>query len=97
MPSERDSVPLLDLHDLPDRLDKGQRLLGLDIGEKTVGLAISDSALSIASPIDTIRRGKFAADARTLATLCEERRVGGLVLGLPVNMDGSEGPRCRPC
>lgn len=88
-------MPLLDLHDLPDRLAKGQRLLGLDIGEKTVGLAISDSALSIASPVDTIRRKKFTADARTLKALCEERRVGGLVLGLPVNMDGSEGPKCQ--
>ena len=88
-------VPQLDLRHLPDRLAKGERLLGLDIGEKTVGLAISDSALSIASPVDTLRRRKFTADAQALAEICRERRVGGLVLGLPVNMDGSEGPRCQ--
>ena len=88
-------MPQLDLRHLPDRLAKGERLLGFDIGEKTLGLAISDSALSIASPVDTIRRRKFTADAQALAEICRGRRVGGLVLGLPVNMDGSEGPRCQ--
>ncbi|MFQ6017945.1 MAG: Holliday junction resolvase RuvX [Kiloniellaceae bacterium] len=83
------------LPDLPGYLGPGQRLLGLDLGEKTIGLAISDSALRIASPIDTIRRGKFTKDAEALKRLCRARKVGGLVLGLPVNMDGSEGPRCR--
>ena len=85
----------LQLDELPSRLNRGQRLLGLDLGEKTIGLAISDSRLSIASPLETIRRRKFRDDAAHLAEVCEERRVGGLVLGLPVNMDGSEGPRCQ--
>lgn len=79
------------LQDLP----RHTRLLGLDIGEKTIGLAISDSAQSIASPVETIRRSKFAKDAARLKEIIAERRVGALVLGLPVNMDGSEGPRCQ--
>ena len=85
----------LALEHLPEYLAKGQRLLGLDVGAKTVGLAISDSALSIASPLETLRRTKFQDDAKELARICAERRVGGLVVGLPVNMDGSEGPRCQ--
>lgn len=81
--------------DLPVALRRGQRLLGFDVGEKTLGLAISDATLSIASPVTTLRRGKFSADAAALKKLIAEREVGGLVLGLPVNMDGSEGPRCQ--
>ena len=81
--------------DLPEQLIRGQRLLGIDPGSKTLGLAISDAALAIASPLTTIRRGKFAQDAAQLAELCDEQRVGGLVIGLPVNMDGTEGPRCQ--
>ena len=71
------------------------RLLGLDLGSKTIGLAISDSGLAVASPIDTIRRTKFTADAAALIAVIAERGVGGLVLGLPKNMDGSEGPRAQ--
>ena len=82
-------------HDLPNHLAPGTRLLGLDLGEKTIGLAISDRGLKVASPLETIRRVKFSKDAEALAALCEDRGVGGLVLGLPVNMDGSEGPRCQ--
>ena len=76
-------------------LPRNQRLLGLDVGEKTVGLALSDPALSVASPISTIKRTKFTADANALLKLAAERGVGGLVIGLPLNMDGSEGPRCQ--
>ena len=76
-------------------LPRNQRLLGLDVGEKTIGLALSDPALSVASPIATIRRTKFTADATALLKLATERGVGGLVIGLPLNMDGSEGPRCQ--
>ena len=83
------------LDELPARLERGRRLLGLDLGEKTIGLAISDRGLTVASPLETIRRTKFTKDAEALAALCAERGVGGLVLGLPVNMDGSEGPRCQ--
>ena len=81
--------------DLPARLARGERLLGLDPGSKTIGVAVSDSALKVASPLETIRRGKFADDAARLAALCKEYRIGGLVIGLPMNMDGSEGPRCQ--
>lgn len=76
-------------------LPRGKRLLGLDLGEKTIGVAISDPSLKIASPIDTIRRTKFTEDARALGRLMAGREVGGIVIGLPVNMDGTEGPRCQ--
>jgi putative Holliday junction resolvase len=83
------------LHELPALLGRGARLLGLDVGDRTVGLAISDSGFKVASPLETINRTKFAKDAGALAELCRARKVGGLVIGLPVNMDGSEGPRCQ--
>jgi len=76
-------------------LSRGQRLMGLDVGKKTIGLALSDGSLTVASPLETIRRGKFAKDAARLCVLAEDHGVGGLVIGLPVNMDGSEGPRCQ--
>ncbi len=82
-------------HDLLDHIAPGTRLLGLDLGKKTIGLAISDRGLKVASPLETIRRAKFTKDAEALAAICQDRGVGGLVLGLPVNMDGSEGARCQ--
>jgi len=69
--------------------------MGLDVGSKTIGIALADATLTVASPLETIRRSKFARDAERLAALIAEREVGGLVIGLPVNMDGSEGPRCQ--
>ena len=72
-----------------------KRLLGLDLGSKTIGLALSDTTWRIASPLETIRRRKFSADVDKLFSLVDEHHVGGLVLGLPINMDGSEGPRCQ--
>ena len=84
-----------DLAALRTALPRHQRLLGLDLGDKTIGLALSDPGLSVASPITTIRRTKFTADAKMLLALVAERGVGGLVIGLPLNMDGSEGPRCQ--
>lgn len=78
-----------------ENLPRGVRLLGLDIGEKTIGLAVSDSGQSVASPLETIRRSKFAKDMERLKEIIAERKVGALVLGLPINMDGSEGPRCQ--
>jgi len=88
-------MPVLALNQLKESLGPGRRLLGLDLGAKTIGLAISDSGLTVASPLETLRRGKFAADAERLRRLIAERAVGGLVIGLPLNMDGSEGPRCQ--
>jgi len=84
-----------DLDLLRDRLRPGERLLGLDVGAKTVGIAISDGRLGLATPVHTLRRGKLKDDTAALRTLIAERNVGGLVIGLPVNMDGSEGPRCQ--
>ena len=88
-------MPILALTELPGALAPRQRLLGLDVGEKTIGLAISDSDFKVAAPVDTIRRTKFAADAARLAQVIAERAVGGLIIGLPINMDGSEGPGCQ--
>lgn len=88
-------MPIVDPTDLPECLAPRQRLLGLDLGTKTIGLAISDPGLVVASPLETIRRKKFTADAEVLFALVDEHGVGGLVLGLPRNMDGSEGPRCQ--
>lgn len=88
-------MPIVELQSLPELLPRGRRLLALDVGEKTIGIAIATSDLSIASPLQTITRCKFTEDAKKLAQICQEHDVGGLVLGLPVNMDGSEGPRAR--
>ncbi len=88
-------MPLVDLQDLPARIAPRQRLIGLDLGDKTIGLALSDVELTIASPLETIRRVKFTKDAEALLTLVDKLDVGGLVLGLPLNMDGSEGPRAQ--
>lgn len=71
------------------------RLLGLDVGTKTIGLALSDILWSIASPYEVILRRKFTLDARELLKIIDEFKVGGLVVGLPVNMDGTEGPRAQ--
>ena len=88
-------MPILAAAELKARLGRDQRLLGLDVGTKTIGLALSDVTRSVASPFDTIRRGKFASDGRTLLGIVEHQGVGGLVLGLPLEMDGREGPRCQ--
>src|SRR5262245_46812720 len=76
-------------------LSSGRRLIGLDLGSKTIGLALSDVTRRIASPLETIRRTKFAADARRLLDLAAEHQICGLVLGYPANLDGSEGPRAQ--
>jgi putative Holliday junction resolvase len=70
-------------------------LAGLDLGTQTIGVAVSDTFRSVATPLETIRRKKFTLDAARLKELLEARRIGGVVLGLPRNMDGSEGPRCQ--
>lgn len=69
--------------------------MGLDLGEKTIGVAVSDTARMIASPLELIRKTKFSDDAARLFTLIDGRGVGGLVIGLPLNMDGSEGRRAQ--
>lgn len=71
------------------------RLAGLDHGAKTIGLSISDANWSLATPVTTIRRTKFANDMAELIKIITERGIGGLVIGYPLNMDGTEGPRCQ--
>lgn len=89
------TAPDIPIEELPRRLPPGCRLAGLDLGTKTIGVAVSDPGLTIATPLQTIRRTKFGQDAAALLTLCGEHGVAGLVLGLPVNMDGTEGPRAQ--
>lgn len=76
-------------------LPPARGIAGLDLGTKTIGVAVSDRMLSVASPLQTIRRVKFGQDAGALLDIASAREIGGLVLGLPRNMDGSEGPRCQ--
>jgi putative holliday junction resolvase len=83
------------LEALAASIARGQRVIGVDLGSETIGLAVSDASLAIATPVTTIRRTKFTRDAEQLAALIKERQAGALVYGLPINMDGTEGPRCQ--
>ncbi|CAA9522045.1 MAG: Putative pre-16S rRNA nuclease Yqg [uncultured Sphingomonadaceae bacterium] len=76
-------------------LPSGGRLLGLDVGTRTIGLALCDAGWSFASPAETIARGKFTADLARLRALAEAQRVRGLIVGLPLNMDGTDSPRTQ--
>jgi putative Holliday junction resolvase len=71
------------------------RIMGLDLGTRTIGIALSDPTRQIATPVETVARQKFAADAARLLAIAADAQVGAIVLGLPVNMDGSEGPRAQ--
>ena len=86
---------ITDIENLPPLLAREARLLGLDVGTKTIGMALSDVTRSVATPFDTIRRSKFTADAKTIREVVEKNQVGALVIGLPLNLDGSEGPRAQ--
>jgi putative Holliday junction resolvase len=90
-------VPLLNLIDLSAACPPDTAWMGLDLGEQTIGVAVSDTTRLIASPLELIRKSKFTADAEALFRLMEARRVSALVIGLPVNMDGTEGPRAQSC
>ena len=74
-----------------------QRLLGFDPGTKTIGLALSDTSLKVATPLTTIKRKKFKDDVAEIAQIIEKNNIGGFIIGLPLNMDGTEGPRCQSC
>lgn len=78
-----------------DAIAPMQAVAGLDLGDKTIGVAVSDGFLTVATPLETIRRKKFGVDAARLLEIATERSLGGFVLGLPLNMDGTEGPRCQ--
>jgi putative holliday junction resolvase len=83
------------LCDLSRRIQPGQRLLGLDLGQKTIGLALSDTTLNVATPYETLKRDKFGIDAAKIEGIVAKECVGGLVIGLPLNMDGSDGPSAQ--
>jgi putative Holliday junction resolvase len=83
------------IEDFAAALPQVGALAGLDFGEKTIGVAVSDRMRSVATPLETIRRTKFTADAARLLEIAADRDIAGFVLGLPLNMDGSEGPRCQ--
>ena len=78
-----------------DGMARGARLFGVDLGTKTIGIAMSDVERSIATPLETIKRVKFTPDVGKMRALAERFGVGGIVMGLPLNMDGTEGPRSQ--
>lgn len=86
---------LVALEELRAATPGGARLIGVDLGSKTIGLALSDATWTIASPLETLRRGKFAVDAARLLALMDARQAGGVVLGMPVALDGGDSPRAQ--
>lgn len=88
-------MPVGYLKDMAATVPPYKRLLGLDIGDKTIGIALSDPMQSIATPLQVVNRTKFTKDILELDKIIKEFSIGGYVLGYPVNMDGTEGPRCQ--
>lgn len=88
-------MPIYSLHDIKPILKKRGRILGLDVGTKTIGLALSDVGYRIASPLSIIKRSKFSMDLEKFKKILETYAVQALVVGLPINMNGTEGPRCQ--
>ena len=88
-------MPICNPSDLKSLIKKGQRLLGLDVGTKTIGIALSDTRRIIATPLETIRRRRFREDAGRLFALAETHLAGGMVIGLPLTLAGSDGPRTQ--
>ncbi|WP_417743229.1 Holliday junction resolvase RuvX [Salipiger sp.] len=84
-----------EIQDFAAALPRDRALAGLDLGTKTIGVAVSDRLLSVATPLETVKRKKFTLDAERLLEILAKREIGGVVLGLPRNMDGTEGPRCQ--
>ena len=85
----------LSIQDFASAIGTIGALAGLDLGDKTIGIAASDGLRTVATPVETIRRKKFGVDAARLIEILDEREVKGIVIGLPLNMDGTEGPRCQ--
>ena len=81
--------------DFAQALQEGGKLAGLDVGTKTIGLAICDAGWHFAGPVETIRRAKFTQDLGTLRDFAEREKIAGLVIGLPLNMDGTDSPRTQ--
>lgn len=88
-------APILRVEELAPLLPARGSLLGMDPGTKTIGLAVSDDGRRVSTPLKTVRRTKFTADAEEILKLATERKVAAFVIGLPVNMDGTEGPRAQ--
>ena len=84
-----------DITDFATALPPMSGLMGLDFGEKTIGVAVSDRLGGVATPLETVRRKKFTLDSGRLLEIIAGRELGGIILGLPRNMDGTEGPRCQ--
>ena len=94
-PSEDQAMIYEDVEAFLRAVPPGQAIAGLDLGTKTIGVALSDRLLGSATPVTVLKRTKFGADADALLALLTAREVGGIVLGLPRNMDGTEGPRAQ--
>jgi len=90
-------VPVFDLSELSAACPPNTPWLGLDLGENTIGVSVSDTGRIIASPLELIRKTKFSQDAEQLFRIMDGRKVSALVIGLPLNMDGTEGPRAQSC
>ena len=90
-------MPVFDLPGLVEATPAGTPWLGLDLGEKTIGVAASDATRMIASPLELIRKTRFTQDAERVLKLMDGRKASALIIGLPLNMDGSEGPRAQSC
>ena len=90
-------MAVVDILELPAMLPAQAPIVGLDLGEKTIGVAVSDTTRSVASPLQLIRKTRFTDDAAALFRLMDGRGAGGIVIGLPVNMDGTEGARAQSC
>ncbi len=88
-------MPVIDITEAPAVLAPGTTLAGIDLGTKTIGLAVSDAGLSFAHPRPVILRKKFTLDAQALITAVSKEKAAAIVIGLPMNMDGSEGPRVQ--
>jgi len=95
--SYRAIMTVVTLQELSEQTPVGTPWFGLDLGEKTIGVAASDATRMIASPLEVIRKARFTDDANRLFRLMDQRKASGLVIGLPLNMDGTEGPRAQSC
>src|SRR5277367_3944998 len=88
-------MPVLPLAALRERLTKQQRLIGIDLGTKTIGIALSDVGLTLASPFGSLKRGKLKANVAEILAIAGKENAGGLVVGLPLSMDGTPGPAAQ--
>ena len=88
-------MAIIDVEQLPAHLSGGRTLAGLDLGDKTIGVAVSDRGFAFAHPRQVISRKKFTFDAKALLAMLGKENVGAVAIGLPINMDGSEGPRAQ--